>query len=139
VRRWLPALAVVAVLTGCASPGPSPSTTVPEPAPEPTRSEPSPQPSPSATAAAPVPRFIGPDDDGRAFAMMVGQTTTLRLTDPAAPEPELDGTAVLLIPVANVAAGDAREWEVRADEPGEATIRSTADPGWTIALTVSAE
>ncbi|MFB7883020.1 hypothetical protein [Microbacterium sp. NPDC056057] len=99
--------------------------------PEPTPSQ------PSATAAAPVPRFIGPTEDGRTFAMTVGQTTTLRLTDPQSPEPEVEGAAVLLIPVANVADGGAREWEVRAVEPGDAAIRSVGEAPWTIAFTVT--
>lgn len=131
MRRWLPALVLVAVLTGCASGGPSPGTTTPVPEPTP------PQPSPSVTTAAPVPRFIGPAEDGRTFAMNVGETTTLRLTDPQSPEPEVEGTAVLLIPVANVADGGAREWEVRAVEPGSAVVRSAAEPSWSITLTVA--
>ena len=132
MRRWLPALLLVAaMLTGCASGAPPTGTTtaVPEPTPS--------QPTPSATAAAPVPRFIGPTEDGRTFAMTVGQTTTLRLTDPQSPEPEVEGAAVLLIPVANVADGGAREWEVRAVEPGDAAIRSVGEAPWTIAFTVT--
>ncbi|WP_203580753.1 hypothetical protein [Microbacterium hibisci] len=86
-----------------------------------------------------MPRFIGPADDGSAFTMTVGQTTTLRLTDPAAAEPEADGVAVLLIPVASVTAPGAREWEVRAVEAGTAVVRSTGEPRWQVSLTVAEE
>ena len=144
--RWLTALILVAALAGCAgcASGGPPGTGAPVP--EPTSSGPPPsatpapapsEPSPSATAAAPVPRFIGPAEDGRTFAMTPGQTTTLRLTDPSAPEPEVEGAAVLLIPIANVADGGAREWEVRAVEPGDAVLRSAGEPPWTIAFIVA--
>ncbi|MGU3644581.1 hypothetical protein ACLBXX_06390 [Microbacterium sp. C23T] len=128
-RRWLPTLLLLAALAGCASGEPPTEATTagPESAPA--------EPSPSATA--PAPRFIGPADDGRTFAMTVGQTTTLRITDAEAPEPEAVGTAVLLIPVTNVTAAGAREWEVRAVEPGTAVVRSTGEPSWEISLTVA--
>lgn len=127
MRVWVPALALVALLTGCASAGPSPG-----------GSSESPRPSASDTPAAPVPRFIGPADDGSTFAMTVDQTTTLRVADAEAPDPELDGTAVLLIPMVNVAPGDGREWEVRAVEPGIATLTGVdGDVSWTITLSVS--
>lgn len=84
-----------------------------------------------------MPRLLTPADDGRTYAMTVGQTTTLRLRDTAAPEPEVEGDAVLLIAVTNVTASGAREWEVRAVEPGDATITGTdADVAWTIGIAV---
>lgn len=126
--RWVPALALVVLLTGCASSGPAAQTggTV------------SPHPTPSpASSAAPAPRFIGPSDGGRMYSMTVGQTTTLRISDPDAAEPEAEGTAVLLIAVANVTGSGAREWEVRAVEPGTSTIVSDHhDPSWEITLVV---
>ncbi|MFE5408294.1 hypothetical protein [Microbacterium sp. NPDC056569] len=133
VRPWLPTLVLVAALTGCAGGGPPPGTTTPVPEPAPS------EPSPAATVAAPVPWFIGPTEDGRAFEMTIGQTTTLRLTDPQAAEPEAIGTAVLLIPVTNVTAAGVREWEVRGVEPGTAVVRSTGEPPWEVTLTVAAE
>ena len=125
--RWLPALALVVLLTGCASAGPSPS-----------GGPPVPDPSASESAPAPAPRFIGPSDDGSTFVLTVGQTTALRTTDPEAADPELEGTSVLVIPVLNVAAGTGREWEVRAVEPGTSTLRgSEAGTEWEIVLTVT--
>lgn len=133
MRRWLPAFALVALLTGCASAGPSPSVGTPPAEP----SDPPPSAEPSASAE-PVPRFIGATDDGATFTMTVGTTTTLRATDAAASDPELDGSSVLVIPVVNVASSAGREWEVRAVEPGLSTLRG-ADGGvaWTITLSVS--
>ena len=126
--RWVPALALVGLLTGCASAGPAAQTggTV------------SPHPTPSpASSAAPAPRFIGPSDGGRTYAMTVGQTTTLRISDPDADAPEVEGTAVLLIAVANVTGSGAREWEVRAVEPGtSAIVGAGQDASWEITLVV---
>jgi hypothetical protein len=98
----------------------------------------SPEPTSSAPEAEPVPRFVGPADDGRAFTMTVDQTTTLRMTDAGADDPVVDGGAVLVIAVANVSGGDAREWEIRAVEPGEATVQgSTTEGDWSIVFVVS--
>ena len=98
-----------------------------------------PQPTPSSESPlVPAPRFIGPADDGSAYAMTVGQTTTLRLAEPDATEPEVEGAAVLLIAVVNVTGSGAREWEVRAVEPGSAAIHGSAAEGtWTIEFIVS--
>ncbi|MDY0908137.1 hypothetical protein [Microbacterium sp. CFBP9034] len=138
MRRWLPALILVALLTGCASAGTPPEGTPPEGTPPDGSASPSASPQPSASAAVPVPRFIGPVDDGRTYAMTVGETTALQLVDPDAPEPELEGTSVLLILVTNVAGGDAREWEVRAVEPGASVLRgSESGAPWAITITVS--
>lgn len=131
MRRWFPALALAlaALLAGCASAGPSPGPGTP-----PTDSA---SPSPSESAE-PVPRFIGPADDGSTFAMTVGSTTTLRATDAAASDPVLEGRSVLVIPTVNVAPSAGREWEVRAVEPGVSTIRGTdGDAAWTITLSVT--
>lgn len=127
MRRWLPALALVALLTGCASAGPSPT------------ADPSEEPEPSASPVAePVPRFIGAADDGSTFAMTVDQTTTLRVADAEASDPELDGSSVLVIAIVNVTASDGREWEVRAIEPGVSIISGTdGDVSWEITLSVS--
>ncbi|MGC5221218.1 hypothetical protein ACPW96_01325 [Micromonospora sp. DT81.3] len=98
----------------------------------------SPHPTPSpASSAVPAPRFVGPSDNGQTYAMAVGQTTTLRISDPDAAEPEAEGTAVLLIAVANVTDSGAREWEVRAVEPGTSTIVGAGkDASWEITLVV---
>src|SRR5687767_13124295 len=131
MRRWVPALALLAVLTGCAGAGPSPGGSTASPDMSAT-----PEPSASATPAVPVPRFIGPADDGSVYAMAVDQTTTLRTADAGAADPEVEGTAVLVIPTLNVAPGGGREWEVRAVEPGAAVLTGTdGGGGWTITLT----
>ena len=97
----------------------------------------SPQPTSSAgSAALPAPRFIGPADDGRTYSLQVGQTTTLRIGDPDAAEPVADGAAVLLVAVVNVTDSGAREWEVRAVEPGAATIRGAGETTWEIGFAV---
>ncbi|SFR92550.1 hypothetical protein SAMN04487846_0665 [Microbacterium sp. cf046] len=133
MKRWLPALALLAVLTGCASAGSPPN-----------GESVSPEPTPSASAStseepgAPVPRFVTPDDDGQTYGMTVGQTTTLRIDDPDAPEPDVEGESVLLIQIVNVAESGTREWEVRAVEPGEATVSGVAgDTTWAIVLRVA--
>ena len=127
MRRLLPALALVALLTGCARAGQVPP------------GEPSAEPEPTASVTpAPVPRFIGAADDGASFTMTVDQTTTLRVTDVEASDPILDGESVIVIPVVNVAPGDGRQWEVRAVAPGTSTIRGVdAGLDWTITLIVS--
>ena len=129
MMRWVPALVLVAMLTGCASAGPPAQTGAPV----------SPEPAPSSAGpAAPAPRFVGPADDGRTYALTVGQTTTLRISDPAAAEPVVEGPAVLLIAVVNVTDSGVREWEVRAVEPGMSVIRGAdGDTSWEIALVVA--
>ncbi len=98
----------------------------------------SPAPTSSAAEPEPAPRFVGPSDDGRAFAMTVDQTTTLRVTEAEADDPVVDGGAVLVIAVANVSGSGAREWEIRAVEPGEATVRGSTGAGdWSIVFVVS--
>ena len=130
VIRWFPALVLIALLAGCASGGP-PAQTGGSVTPQPTSSSESP--------LAPAPRFIGPADDGRTYALMtVGQTTTLRLAEPDATEPEVEGAAVLLIAVVNVTGSGAREWEVRPAEPGRSSIDgAVGDDSWKIALVVA--
>ena len=127
--RWVSALVLIALLAGCASGGP----------PAEIGGSVTPQPTPSSESPlVPAPRFIGPADDGLAYAMTVGQTTTLRLAEPDATEPEVEGAAVLLIAVVNVTGSGAREWEVRAVEPGRSSIDgAVGDDPWKITLIVS--
>ena len=92
-------------------------------------------PSPSG-AAEPVPRRLTPEDDGGRFTMPDGTTTTLRVADPAAPDPTVVGESVLVVPVLNVTDSGAREWELRAVAPGTTTITGR-DPDYTLTITVS--
>jgi hypothetical protein len=79
---------------------------------------------------------MGPADDGRVYTMKVGQSATLALSDPADPEPQVDGSAVILIAVVNITGSSSREWEVRAVQEGSATIRG-GDDAWSIQIDVS--
>lgn len=126
-RLLLPALALVALLAGCASAGPQPSQDA-SPPPRPAASE-SPDPEPA-------PRFVGPADDGAVYALAVDATTTLRLPAGDETEPELEGAAVLLIPVVSVAGDGAREWEIRGAEPGTAVVRDPGADGWAVTFVV---
>jgi len=91
-------------------------------------------PSPSGTAE-PVPKRLTPEDDGGLFTMPVGTTTTLRVADPAAPDPTVVGESVLVVPVLNVTDSGVREWELRAVAPGTTTVTGH-DPDYTLTLTV---
>lgn len=127
-----------------ASSTPGDSTTTPAPPSSSPPAPPSPTTEPTATAKPPpptvpdpVPRTLTPADDGRTYAMAVGQTSTLVLSDPDAPGPELVGRSVLLIQVVNVDASSRREWEVRAVETGTSTIRGGGSDPWEIRLEVN--
>lgn len=82
-----------------------------------------------------MPRRLTPEADGGHYSMTVGSTAALVVHGQGVDQPEVDGTSVLLIPVVNVTDSGAREWEVRAVEPGTSTITSTT-PAYTITLTV---
>ena len=91
-------------------------------------------PSPSRTAE-PVPTRLTPEDDGGLFTMPDGTTTTLRVTDPTAPDPTVVGASVLVVPVLNVTDSGVREWEPRAVAPGTTTVTGH-DPDYTLTITV---
>ncbi|GAA3632700.1 hypothetical protein GCM10022200_14560 [Microbacterium awajiense] len=122
VRRVAVILSLAVVLAGCSSGG---------------GVSPSDESSPSETvvAAEPIPRRVGPADDGALFTMEIDETTTLRLPASDTSEPQLEGTSALLIEQVNVDAADGREWEVRAVEPGRSVIRGDE---WEITLEVEA-
>lgn len=91
-------------------------------------------PVPSGTAE-PVPRRLTPEDDGGRFTMAAGTTTTLRVDDPAAPDPRVVGESVLVVPVLNVTDSGVREWELRAVAPGTTTVTGR-DPDYTLTIAV---
>lgn len=70
-----------------------------------------------------APRRVTPDDSGSTFALALGATTTLVLRDPAAPEPEAEGSSMLVIPIVNVQGSGVREWELRAVARGTTVVR----------------
>ena len=83
-----------------------------------------------------MPKRLTPEDDGGRFTMADGTTTTLRVADPAAPDPTAVGESVLVVPVLNVTDSGVREWELRAVAPGTTTITGR-DPDYTLSITVS--
>lgn len=143
--RRLPVLVLTGLLAGCAggepppaAPGATPSPTVIASQSRPTTGIPMTTPDaspPPPSTARPVPRRISPEDDGAAFTMTVGQTTTLQVPLPGRGDPVVTGTSVLVIAVVNVAPAAASEWEVRAVEPGTSVVRGT-NPDFTITFVV---
>jgi len=112
-------IALTAALIGCAGPSRSSST-------------------PSADDSPPEPGrvTITAADDGELIRVTPGAQVELHLDD-AGWEVEVEGDAILLVPVASIAdTGDAR-WEVRLERPGRAVIRASAPEGRE--LTVSLE
>lgn len=81
-----------------------------------------------------MPRFVGPADDGTVFTMATGTTATLRITRSGA-EPVVTGAAVLLVQMVPVTGTGAREWEIRAVEPGTSTVTGT-EPPFTLTVVV---
>ena len=91
----------------------------------------------SATSATrPAPRTVGPADDGAWFTMPEGTTTTLRVQDQSAPDPVVEGAAVMLVPIVNITDSGAREWELRAVAPGTSTVTGR-HPDYTFVVTVT--
>lgn len=85
----------------------------------------------------PVPLTLTPGDDGRVFAMTVGQTTDLVVPDPLAPEPTLEGNGIELIAIVNVAPSGRREWELRAIGAGRTTITGDGKQPFVITIDVT--
>lgn len=128
-----PVLVLAAILAGCGGGEQPPGGTSTGETSTPTSSA-------TATAAPtspnPAPRALTPADDGRTYTMTVGQVARLVVSDPEAPDPEVDGTSVLVIPVVNITASGQREWELRAIGPGTTTIRGQGTQPYVITLEV---
>ena len=90
----------------------------------------------STSATRPAPRTVTPADDGARFTMPEGTTTTLRVQDQSAPDPVVEGAAVLLVPIVNITDSGAREWELRAVAPGTSTVTGR-DPDYSFVVTVT--
>ena len=86
--------------------------------------------------AVPVPRRLSPANDRGVFTMKVGQTAGLVVSDPDAPDPEVDGQSVSVVEMHNVDASGRREWEIRAIKPGRTTLRAAGKRPYTITLDV---
>jgi predicted secreted protein len=90
----------------------------------------------SETRGQPIPRTLTPADHGRVYVMQVGQTTSLIVPDPYAPDPDVRGTSVEVVEVVNVDASGRREWELRALKPGRTTLQAKGTRPYTIHLDV---
>jgi hypothetical protein len=121
----LPALVTAGLLAGCGSGLTSEASTAPDRIATTVQSE-----------AVPVPRTLTPANDKGVFTMKVGQTAGLVVSDPSAPDPEVDGRSVEVVEVVNVTASGRREWELRAVAPGRTTLRAGGDRPYTIILEV---
>jgi len=86
--------------------------------------------------AVPAPRTLSPANDKGVFTMKVGQTAGLVVSDPSAPDPEVEGQSVQVVEVNNVDASGRREWELRAVSPGRTTLRAAGSRPYTITLEV---
>ncbi|MFD7445052.1 protease inhibitor I42 family protein [Streptomyces sp. NPDC059909] len=103
------------------------STTPPPTAVPPTTLAPSPSDSPSS--ATPPPTVLTEADSGLTVTLAVGATVPLRLDSRLQWEtPTVDGPGVTLVPVAYKSDPGYREWEIRAERPGEVVVRTTG-PG----------
>lgn len=122
--KRLPVLVLAGLLAGCTGGGPPRDLpTVPQTAPGATPSTDRTTTMTPTTGPAEAPRRVTPDDSGTTFSLRLGATSAFVLRDPSAPDPEVDGSSVLVIPVLNIQDSGVREWELRAVAPGTTTIR----------------
>ncbi|MGW1884939.1 hypothetical protein [Streptomyces sp. NPDC001970] len=105
----------------------TPSPTAVPPSPSDSGSPPgSPSDPPSPSSAAPPPTVLTEADSGLTFTLTVGAVVPLRLDSRLRWEtPSTDGSAVTLVPVAYESDPGYREWELRAERPGETVVRTT--------------
>ncbi|WP_338492120.1 hypothetical protein [Streptomyces sp. SJL17-4] len=132
--------AAVACADDAAPDRPTPPVRTSAPTPTPTStstpgSTPTPTPAPATSTPAPATSTAGPavltqDDTGRTVTLPLGDTTQLRLSGSwRTATPAVDGTAIVLVPVDFESDPGYRAWDVRAVGPGEAVLRTAAQPG----------
>ncbi|WP_318209611.1 hypothetical protein [Streptomyces sp. SJL17-1] len=141
-RKTLLTRAAAALLLGAAAvacaddaapdrPTPPVRTSAPTPTPTSTStpgSTPTPTPAPATSTAGPA--VLTQDDTGRTVTLPLGDTTQLRLSGRwRTATPAVDGTAIVLVPVDFESDPGYRAWDVRAVGPGEAVLRTAAQPG----------
>jgi hypothetical protein len=120
-----PALVFAGLLAGCGSGLTSSTNTAPDRIATTVQSD-----------AVPVPRRLSPANNKGVFTMKVGQTAGLVVSDPSAPDPDVEGRSVQVVEVNNVDASGQREWELRAVSPGRTMLRAAGNHPYTITLEV---
>ena len=125
IGMLLPVLAYAGLMAGCGNGLSSGTSTAPDRIAATVQSE-----------TVPVPRRLSPANDKGVFTMKVGQTAGLVVSDPSAPDPDVDGRSVQVAEVNNVDASGRREWELRAVSPGRTTLRAEGTRPYTITLDV---
>lgn len=104
---------------------PTPAVTAPTPTPTTPTVTPT-----TATPVPPAPAVLTQDDTGRTVALPLGDTTQLRLSGRwREATPTVDGTAIVLVPVAYESDPGFGAWDIRAAGPGEAVLHTTGAPG----------
>jgi hypothetical protein len=88
-----------------------------------------PLPSSAQPAPMPAPAVLTQDDDGSAVSLAMGSEVSLRLDSAWSwSEPDLDGDAVVLTPVAYFDDPGFVEWVVTGTSPGRTTLRTEGAP-----------
>ncbi len=129
------AAAGLVLAAACSAPGAG-GTAEPSATTGPPAASPSADPSASSSPIPGAGRTLTPADDGTTVTLAVGQTAELVVDDPNAPDPTVEGDAVVLVAIVNIAPSGQREWEIQAVRPGESVIRGMADAAYEIRLVV---
>ncbi|WP_395365635.1 hypothetical protein ACHGLA_32205 [Streptomyces sp. YH02] len=137
LTRTAAALLLGAAAVACADdaapdrPTPPVRTSAPTPTPTSTTtagSTPASTPAPTTSTAGPA--VLTQDDTGRTVTLSLGDTTQLRFSGRwRTATPAVDGTAIVLVPVDFESDPGYRAWDIRAVGPGEAVLRTAAQPG----------
>lgn len=84
-------------------------------------------------------RFVTSRNDGSVLHMRVGDTRTLWVPDPTAPDPSVNGDAVQLVAMVAIQDSGERSWEVRAVRPGHGRIAIAGTAPFTVDIAVAAK